>query len=172
VNAFFQELVHAGIYKRSQGRITRQVTWAAMALTVGLGLWRLSLMLKTSEWQWVKTLVQSSGFHFWLPGVLLVSGLWIAYRLVNLPAFADFLIAVEAEMNKVSWPSRSELFRAAMVVLFTIFFLAGVLYGFDLFWKWFFQSLEIFPTEKPNEVALAALGFDWRALFSVIPGVS
>ena len=38
-------------------------------------------------------------------GLLLLLGLWIGYRLVNMPQFADFLIAVEAEMNKVSWPS-------------------------------------------------------------------
>ena len=34
-----------------------------------------------------------------------------------MPAFADFLIAVEAEMNKVSWPTRHELIRASMVVM-------------------------------------------------------
>ena len=34
-----------------------------------------------------------------------------------MPAFADFLIAVEAEMNKVSWPTRTELFRGSMVVI-------------------------------------------------------
>ena len=33
---------------------------------------------------------------------------------VNLPVFADFLIAVEAEMNKVSWPTRGELFRGSV----------------------------------------------------------
>ena len=51
------------------------------------------------------------------------------------PAFADFLIAVEAEMNKVSWPTRTELFRASMVVLIVIFALAVVLAGYDMFWK-------------------------------------
>ena len=171
MNAFFQELIHAGIYKRSQGRITRQLTWAAIAVTMALGLWRLSLTLKASQWELVKRLNDSSGFRFWLPGVLLVSGLWIAYRLVNLPAFADFLIAVEAEMNKVSWPSRTELFRASMVVLFTIFFLAAILFGFDAFWKWFFQILKVFPKE-PAEAVMAGLRLDWGVLFSVIPGVS
>ena len=68
-----------------------------------------------------------------------VVGVWAAYRSVNLPAFADFLIAVEAEMNKVSWPTRGELFRASMVVLVCIIFLAIVLYGFDIFWRIIFQ---------------------------------
>ena len=63
------------------------------------------------------------------------SAVWASYRVVNVPAFADFLIAVEAEMNKVSWPTRGELFRASMVVLILIFALAFVLAGFDMFWK-------------------------------------
>ncbi len=169
MNAFFQELLHVGLYKRSQGRITRQVTWAAIALTAFLGLWRLSLTLKVTSW--AKGL-NEYGFNYWLPGVLLVAGLWIAYRMVNLPAFADFLIAVEAEMNKVSWPSRTELFRASMVVLFTIFFLAAVLFGFDSFWIWFFDVLEIFPEKPAAEAAMAGPGPDWNLLLTAIPRVS
>jgi preprotein translocase subunit SecE len=74
-------------------------------------------------------------YHIGGPVVLLVLGLWASFRLVNVPAFADFLIAVEAEMNKVSWPSRGELFRASMVVLILIFALAFILAGCDMFWK-------------------------------------
>src|SRR3712207_7334919 len=39
---------------------------------------------------------------------ILLGGLlvWFAWRVVNMPTFADFLIATEAEMNKVSWTSR------------------------------------------------------------------
>ncbi len=32
--------------------------------------------------------------------------LWLAWRVVNVPSFADFLIATEAELNKVSWTTR------------------------------------------------------------------
>jgi len=124
VGAFFNELVRVGIYKRSQGRITRQVSFAALAMAIALGLLRLSTILagKGMEWQFV------------LPGVMLLAGLWGAYRLVNVPGVADFLIAVEAEMNKVSWPTRAELYRASMVVLIMIFALAFILAGYDLFW--------------------------------------
>jgi preprotein translocase subunit SecE len=62
----------------------------------------------------------------------------LSYRMVNLPKFADFLIAVEAEMNKVSWPTRGELFRSSVVVIVTIFALAVILYFFDFFWGAFF----------------------------------
>ena len=124
VGAFFQELVHVGLYKRSQGRITRQVTFAALALAVALGLWRLSFIMTG----------KGLAYQLALPGVLLLAGLWVLYRLVNVPSFADFLIAVEAEMNKVSWPTRTELFRASLVVLFMIFSLAIILAVYDYLW--------------------------------------
>lgn len=167
MSGFIQELINTGLYKRNQGRITRQVTFAAIAITVGLGLWRLSEALK--DWKWIQD--RMPGCEFWLPGVLLLGGLWIAYRVVNVPAFADFLIAVEAEMNKVSWPSRAELFRASMVVLITIFALAFILFTFDWLWRWFFTILKIFPKKEAVEAAMAGFDLDWRVLFSIVPRV-
>ena len=76
-----------------------------------------------------------------LPFVLLLLGWWVSYRAVNLPSFADFLIAVEAEMNKVSWPGRGELFRASVVVLVVIVVIVVALYGIDLFWKYLLRGL-------------------------------
>ena len=61
----------------------------------------------------------------------------------TIPRFADFLIAVEAEMNKVSWPTRPELVRAVFVVLFTVFFMAAVLFGYDVVWKTVFGLLGV-----------------------------
>jgi preprotein translocase subunit SecE len=132
VNAFFQELFHTGIYKRTQGRITRQVTFAAAAIIATLGLWRLNQVLGST------TLLAYA-----VPGGLLLVAWWVAYRVVNVPAFADFLIAVEAEMNKVSWPTRRELVRSSVVVLVTMFFLAAVLWGFDTFWSLLFRALGV-----------------------------
>ena len=136
MNTFFHELIRAGIYKRSQGRMTRQVTFAALAIAISLGLWQLVDTLTGYELP----------IQYGVPAILLVGGLWCAYRLVNLPAFADFLIAVEAEINKVSWPTRPELVKASIVVIITIFALALLLYGFDFFWYKLFQLLRIIPT--------------------------
>ena len=138
MNAFFQELLHSGLYKRNQGRVTRQVTFSAIAITVALGFWRLHTTLMFAKWfeGW-----KEYGFEYWIPGLLLAGSLWVAYRIVNVPNFADFLIAVEAEMNKVSWPSKPELFRASLVVLVTIFVLALMLTGFDLFWRFLFKEV-------------------------------
>ena len=116
-----QELFSVGVYKRSQGRIARQVTFAALAIIFTLGAWSLS------EYYTDK----GNALHYYVPLAFLAAGWWISFRVVQLPTFADFLISVEGEMNKVSWPSRGELFRASLVVMVVIFFLAALLFGYD-----------------------------------------
>jgi len=131
VVAFFQELLTVGIYKRNQGRITRQVTFAASAIILCLGCYRLHATM--SLWLADETLF---GISYWLPGLLVLASGWFSYRIVNIPGIADFLIAVEAEMNKVSWPTRMELFRASLVVLFCIIAIAALLYSYDIVLRW------------------------------------
>ena len=67
-----------------------------------------------------------------VPGLILLAGVWFGYRLVNYPPFADFLIAVEAEMNKVSWPSQREITRSSIVVIVMMLSLMTVVFGFDM----------------------------------------
>src|ERR1700733_14223669 len=109
LNPFWRELFSVGVYKRSQGRIARQVTFAAIVLMVALGAWSLKGFLTLSASNMTTVYVASAA----------VLGMWRAFRLGNMPRFADFLIAVEAEMNKVSWPTRIELVRSSIVVIFT-----------------------------------------------------
>ncbi len=46
-------------------------------------------------------------------------------------------------MYKVSWPSKPELVRSSLVVIFVIFFLAAVLFGFDVVWRFVFQAIGV-----------------------------
>jgi preprotein translocase subunit SecE len=117
-------MFNASRYKRSQGRIARQVTGGAIALVFAVLAWRMFEVAQTDTSRYV------------VPGILLAVGVWIAFRIVNIPSFADFLISVEAEMNKVSWPGRTELWRASMVVIVVIFLLAGILFAYDLILKY------------------------------------
>lgn len=133
MNGFLRELFQGGLYKRSQGRVTRQATFGALALGCLLGAWRLSVVLDEYGRAW----------QFGLPAVLLAIGLWVSFRLINVARFADFLIAVEAEMNKVSWPSRDVLIRSSFVVMFTIFFLATLLFLYDLLWSQLLRLLGV-----------------------------
>ena len=119
----------ASSYKRTQGKVARQLTLAAMAVGVAVGAWNLSNVADTSTGKYI------------VPLVVLALGWWASWRIVNVPRFADFLISVEAEMNKVSWPGRPELWRASVVVIVVIFFLAGLLFFYDLILKWFFSKV-------------------------------
>lgn len=139
MGAFFQELLTAGVYKRSQGRITRQVTFAALAIIFTLGYFRL---FQTIEGHFGGN--AAFGIAYWLPGVLCLVSWWLSFRIVNMPSFADFLIAVEAEINKVSWPTRSELIRASLVVLVCIIAMAVVLFAYDNIWQLVFRGLGIY----------------------------
>lgn len=125
---FVHELLKADLYKRSQGRIVRQATCLAIWVAFALCAWRLYVYLHA------KLHSEYVAFAYAVPAILLVLGIWIGYRIVNLPTFADFLIAVEAEMNKVSWPSQQELIRASVVVVVLIFGLTVVLYLYDVTW--------------------------------------
>ena len=60
---------------------------------------------------------------------------WFIFRLMQFPPFVEFLIATEAEMNKVSWTSRDDLYRATTVVLSTVVLMAVFLFGVDLLWS-------------------------------------
>jgi preprotein translocase subunit SecE len=115
------------LYKRTQGRMVRQTTMFSIIIIVLLIAWRAR-----------KTLVGLTDIDGWNIGIplgVLVLGLWFSFRIVHLPRFADFLIAVEAEMNKVSWPSTTELIKSSLVVIIVIFLLTGILFGYDLLWR-------------------------------------
>ncbi|MFN9538096.1 MAG: preprotein translocase subunit SecE [Planctomycetota bacterium] len=53
------------------------------------------------------------------------------------------MISVEAEMNKVSWPSKTERWRATAGVMFVIFALSVRLFLFDAIWSYLFKLLNI-----------------------------
>jgi len=131
------ELAQTHVYKRTQGRLVRQITALVIGAIVAFAGWRLYAWMRSG----------GGGLLDWrampLPALVLAAGWWFAYRLVNWPRFADFLIAVEGELAKVSWPSRTELVRASMVVIFTMFFLALMLFGFDLVWRFIFETLGV-----------------------------
>lgn len=139
--SFWSELLLTDVYKRNQGRMVRQVTCVAIWAACFLGAWRFyeTFLIDAN----FGTGNQAIALKWAIPSILCLLGMWVGYRLVNWPRFADFLISVEAEMNKVSWPAWSELYRASLVVIFTIAFLALLLFGYDLLWVTIFQWLKI-----------------------------
>ena len=142
---FWASMLHAGLYKPSQGRIVRQVTAVAIAVLMLLAAYEIGNVPFLTNWVGnVWSYEHASKIAKWLlMGGIAVGGLWMAYRIVNYPKFADFMIAVEAEMNKVSWPGKQELWRSSLVVMFVIFFMAILLFAFDVAWSTLFKFFGI-----------------------------
>ena len=149
--SFWAALLATNLYKRNQGRLTRQLSAVALLLVLFFGAWTLSQGL-LADFRWYRIVKEDDGtetqievsvltnlVRIGFPVALCASGTWVIFRLVNYPRFADFLISVEAEMDKVSWPSWPELWVSTVVVIVTMFVLGVVLLSFDIFWQWFFS---------------------------------
>lgn len=128
------EMLKVNIYKRNQGRLTRQLTALGIAGLIILGAWTLSQGPLSNYTEAVRT---------GIPVTISLLALWFAFRIVNWPRFADFLISVEAEMDKVTWASREELQRATIVVISTMVFIGLILLAYDILWVAFFTWVEI-----------------------------
>jgi len=130
---FLANLVQVNLYKPMQGRYARLYTALGLGVIVGLGLWRLYDTLGSS----------TPATRFGVPTLVGVVLGWFIFRLVEYPPFVEFLIATEAEMNKVSWTSRDDLYRATTVVLSTVFLMAVFLFGVDWIWSNLLQLLGV-----------------------------
>jgi preprotein translocase subunit SecE len=130
-----RELFSLEMYKRTQGRLLRSLTAAGMGLMLVWGLYSLAAQLKAAN--------EPQSIAYGVPiGLATVFG-WMIFRVYNWPRFADFLIATEAEMTKVSWSSKTELKRATAVVLITMFLIAGFLFSVDMVWSWFLEKIKV-----------------------------
>ncbi|MCA8994865.1 MAG: preprotein translocase subunit SecE [Planctomycetaceae bacterium] len=123
-----QELLSARLFKPSQGRVVRQVTAIAIAVVGAIAAWQLRSTVLGSE-------QYSSAMRTGIPAVLLVLGVWFAFRIVNWPSFANFLIQVEGEMDKVTWASWDYLKRATGIVLVVMLLLGAYLFAWDILWQ-------------------------------------
>lgn len=132
---FVSELGAFNIYKKNQGRLARQLTAAAIGLIVVVFAWTLAHNRPLAD--------QPSSIRIAVAGMVLVIGGWLAFRVVNYPPFAEFLISVEGEMHKVTWSSWPELWRAVAVVLSTMIFLGLILALYDFVWAWVLRAIGV-----------------------------
>ena len=132
-----KELFRLRRYKASQGQLIRRLTMAGIWVLFATAAWKCTQMDFTWFAGWIAQSGEAVGsfafiFSYSLAGVVVLFGFWFGYRLVNWVTFADFLISVEGEMAKVSWPGRAELRSSTIVVLVVFLFLAGMLLACDL----------------------------------------
>jgi len=130
------EMFSAGLYKRNQGRRVRQWTGVAIAAVFVLGAWSLYNTL-LGDFDLDDSVCSGIAFG------LAAAGTWFGYRVVNYPRFADFLISVQAEMDKVTWVSWKELMRSTVVVIVCMAFIGILLYMYDAAWAAIFKFLDV-----------------------------
>jgi preprotein translocase SecE subunit len=139
-------------YKKGQGLRVRRGTMIGLLAIVFCGLW---------TYVWNRTLTVNTAWQLDVPFdaerfilvmyapaltlsvlIAVVAG-WFCYRLVNWPRFADFLIATDAELNKVSWSSQKKLVQDTIVVLVTLAMMATFLLLMDLLWSFVLKSIGV-----------------------------
>jgi len=121
------------IYKRGQGKYTRLCTAFGLALIAGIGCFRLYVKLQATDFGlWVETMV---------PVGLFICLSILIFWVVNKASIADFMIAAEGEMKKVSWSSRKEIMVSTFIVIVVVVIMAVLLGTTDLGFRMFFEKL-------------------------------
>lgn len=170
MSAFFRELFSTKLYKNSQGRVVRRSTMIGIIVIIAAGAVRfVQTNAGPTFMQWIAWLVSlvtpgvpegvkpedvtglaalpetlTSIYSLYIVGgVIVLLGIWLAFRIVNMPRVAEFLIAVEAEMVKVSWPSKREVYVTTIVVITVMLILAVLLAVYDLTWRYLFQAIGV-----------------------------
>src|SRR5688500_16925476 len=125
-------------YKPGQGFWTRLGTGMGAALvilfTVQFLYTRLPVWTKLSRNDWpLYTILAVTGVGLSL----------LAWWLINRQKHAEFLIATDGEMKKVNWTSRRELIGSTKVVVFFMFFIAAVLFSYDVVFGYISYMLDV-----------------------------
>jgi preprotein translocase subunit SecE len=127
------------IYKRGQGKYTRLGTAFVGLVIAGLGCWRLYILLQAVNWPyeprtalWISTMV---------PVIIFIALALLVFWLVNKNSVADFMIAAEGEMKKVSWSSRKEIIVSTFIVIVVVIIMALLLGATDLSFEVIFDRL-------------------------------
>jgi preprotein translocase subunit SecE len=130
---FFLNFLRSDLYKPVQGWYARVYTAVGLGVIAAAGVWRIH----------EASLEYSLAWRLGLPMVFAVILSWAVFRIIEFPPFAEFLIATEAEMNKVSWTSKDDLFRATTVVLSTVVVMAVFLYLVDYVWTFVLRMIGV-----------------------------
>jgi preprotein translocase subunit SecE len=131
------------IYKSGQGYWTRMLSAIGAGTLVLAGALWLYLEIVPRYIRGEYTLYYQAGIA---TAVIIGFGLLI-YFLLNKPRIVDFMIAVEAEMKKVNWPSKKEIVGSTWVVICGTLLIAALLFVINIaFGKLFIWLNILAPT--------------------------
>lgn len=132
-------------YKQDQGRMARMAAFWTLAALLTYGCVQLHSQLTS----YFDDLAQPiAGIRIPILGLdlspaLLIAvlvaaaALWLLYRFLDKPQYAELLIQTESEMRKVTWPTLQDAINSSIVVLVTVVVLMGFLAGSDyLLGRW------------------------------------
>lgn len=132
------------LYKPGQGYYTRTLSAVGAA----------AIVLVVVGWLWQKmTSINAFGNNLLYAqasmAVALIGGFGLlVWWLLNKPNIADFMIATEAEMKKVNWPSRREVVGSTVVVIGGTLLIAFFLWVINLFFGWLFLEIGILQSSS------------------------
>ena len=118
------------IYKRGQGINTRLWSGLTCFTIAAIGCFRLYQILQPGGNVWLFVMVPSGA----CAGIAL-----LIFWLVNKPNLADFLIAAEGEIKKVSWSSRREIVASTTIVIGVVLSVGFMLVGVDFVFSGLFE---------------------------------
>jgi len=121
------------IYKVTQGRYTRSLTFAGAMLVAVSGAYVLSGKLYDV----------GPYMRYGIPSMVVVLIGLVSFWMVNRPRSADFLIATEGEMKKVAWSGKKEVIGSTKVVIVTTVMIALLLFGVDILFGALFRILGV-----------------------------
>jgi preprotein translocase SecE subunit len=133
------------IYKRGQGYWTRMGTALAAALIAVLTANFVYTQMRAIPYTW------NNGSPVYIPVKICLAGaaivllviMLVAWRAMNKPSNADFLIATDSEMKKVNWTTQKELIGSTKVVIFFVILISALLFVLDLVFGYFFQLIRV-----------------------------
>ena len=130
-------------YKKDQGRLARMaVFWILTALTFyGCSSMRAELSARfeglgrpmIASVPEVPILGLDLTGAFMIALFVFIGTVFVMYRFIETPKYADLLIETESELRKVTWPTPKEVVNSSLVVIFSVLFLMAFLAGADIF---------------------------------------
>ena len=124
------------LYKKGQGSMGRLIGLVSAFLLVATGGYSLWITLQgNATLSKILLPIPHVGLEitwaFLIALLVVVVGSVGVVWFVNRPRSVDLLIETEAEMRKVSWPSRQEAWNSSIIVVVTVLVMMTLLFFYD-----------------------------------------